>query len=428
MMSAARHWSDGRPVVAARRGWGFSTGLTWLAVIAAFSFSHLMLEALGVQYETEGGGAWQKIAPGTYFAVLAVVVLLLERGPWHLADDLVRRHKGLLILAFAFMIQFLQIVLIIGAPLSATFDTFIFPMCLLLMLTHQSEAVRRRMALFVHGFMAFNAVIAGFEFATQTRLTPMFILGIPVVDWRSSALLGHPLMNALATGCYALALMLGGGRTLPKALVAPALLLQLLAMVFFGGRAATALLVLFAGVIGAKHGAAVLMGRRFSLGAAAAMFIAVPVLVVGVGMAVSDGLLDRFIMRFVDDEGSANARLIMFDVLGQFTWAELLIGPNPDELGTLLRVHGIPFGIESFWFAFIAYYGILTSIPMFIGLFAFMADVRRHATANAWWVIAFFLIVASTSVSLSGKSTIMGVMVAIIVLTMRPKSTPPGRA
>lgn len=406
----------------ARRFMTPSTVLCWLALVTAFGLSHLMLERLGIAYETSGGASWQKIAPATYLSIVAILALAIERGPENLLNDVVRRHKGTLVLAFAWLIQFFQLVIIIGAPLTPTIDTFIYPICLLILIGRQDERTMYHMALFIHFFMAVNAIIAGVEFVTQTRITPMFVNGVELADWRSSALFGHPLMNALATGCYALALMLGGWRSLPKALFLPALGLQLVSMVFFGGRAATALLVAFALALGVRHGAAILLGRRFSPLGAAVAFILVPTLVVAGGILVAEGFLDRFLMRFVDDEGSAQARLIMFDVLGRFSWQELLVGPDAGTLATLQRVYGIPYGIESFWFAFIAFYGILTSIPIFIGLIAFLYDVRRLSTVHAWWVIGFFLAVCSTSLSLAGKSTTMGVLLATIVVTMRPSA------
>ncbi|MCC6918881.1 MAG: hypothetical protein IT548_06730 [Alphaproteobacteria bacterium] len=421
MSQAASAWTaSGRPASARRRYMAPSTALCWLALVTAFGLSHLMLERLGIAYETSGGASWQKIAPATYLSIIAILALAIEQGPENLLNDVVRRHKGTLVLAFAWLIQFFQLVIIIGAPLTPTIDTFIYPICLLVLIARQDERTMYHMALFIHFFMAVNAIIAGVEFVTQTRITPMFANGIELVDWRSSALFGHPLMNALATGCYALALMLGGGRSLPRVLFLPALGLQMVAMVFFGGRAATALLVVFAVVLGARHAVTILLGRRFSALAAAIAFVLVPTLVVAGGILVAEGFLDRFLLRFVDDEGSAQARLIMFDVLGRFSWQELLVGPDAGTLATLQRVYGIPFGIESFWFAFIAFYGILTSIPIFLGLFAFLYDIRRLSTVHAWWVIGFFLAVCSTSLSLAGKSTTMGVLLATIIVTMRP--------
>jgi hypothetical protein len=244
--------------------------------------------------------------------------------------------------------------------------------------------------------------------------------GIELVEWRSSALFGHPLTNALTTGAYALTLMLGGGRDLPRLLFPAALGLQFIAMIVFGGRGASSLLAVFAVAIGVYMGMKILAGRRFSITAAAAAAFVVPAIVIGIGLVISEGFLDRFIMRFVDDGGSAGARLVMFDVLGRFTFEELLVGPDPGTLATLQRVYGIAFGIESFWFAFIAFYGLLTSIPFFVGFLAFLYDLWRSAKPASGWVIFYFLAVCSTSLSIAGKSTMVGVLIAVIVVLLRP--------
>ena len=347
--------------------------------------------------------------------------MFIERGPEPLLSDILRRHKGLILFAFAWLLLFAYIIKA-GGPITSTFDTFIFPMALLILLARQSEPALKFTALLIHAFMAANAILALAELIGGFRLTPIVAQGIIVVDWRSSAFFGQPLTNALATGCYALTLMLGGDRDLPSILRFPALGLQLMAMVAFGGRVASALLALAMLVVIVRLAVQILAGRRFTTTAAAAVCFVAPIMLVGLVLLVADGFLDKFLSRFTEDGGSANSRLVMFDVLGQFTFEDLLVGPDQSVLSTLQRVYGIAFGIESFWFAFIAFYGILICIPFFIGFFAFLFDVRRSANQQSIYVLVYFLAVCSTSLSLAGKSTMMGVLVATVVVLLRQTS------
>lgn len=399
-----------------------STILCWLAIITAFALSHLMLEYLGFHYDTPGGSPLQKIAPPTYLACLAIVALMLERNPEAVLNDVVRHHKGTILLAAAWSIQFAYILMFRSGALTNTIDTFIFPMALLIVLAQQTEAMKRHVAVFVHIFMAANALLGIAEFAGGFRLTPIFAEGIELIEWRSSAFLGHPLMNAVVTGAYVVILMLGGGRDMPKVLRAPALGLQAFALLVFGGRVASTLCAVYALVIGLGLAIRVLKGRKFPMIAAAIGAFLVPLLVMGFAALLADGFLDKFIDRYLNDGGSANSRLVMFDVLGNFSFEQLLVGPDPGHLATLQRVYGIAFGIESFWFAFIAFYGLLTSIPLFIGLFAFLADLVSKAQMKAWWVVLYFILVCSTSLSLAGKGTVMGLLVAMIVPLLRPRA------
>jgi hypothetical protein len=135
------------------------------------------------------------------------------------------------------------------------------------------------------------------------------------------------------------------------------------------------------------------------------------------------GLFDRFVERFVSDKGSASARVIIFDIVADLTWFDILIGPDPERLATLLNTYGLHFGIESFWIAYILSYGAIVSTIFFVGLFAYLVDVVRTAGNRAVWPLAYFFIVSSTYVSLSAKSTDFALAVAIAVLLLSTAET-----
>ena len=71
---------------------------------------------------------------------------------------------------------------------------------------------KRRAALIIHAILCANALLGLYEYLSGWRLTP-YVAGTLLieVDWRSTALLGHPLANASVTGSYALILGIGGG-------------------------------------------------------------------------------------------------------------------------------------------------------------------------------------------------------------------------
>ncbi|BCW89866.1 hypothetical protein sos41_30340 [Alphaproteobacteria bacterium SO-S41] len=396
------------------------------SVAVMYLVSSLMLTMLGMAYETSGGAQWQKIAPATYFAFLALLAMFAERrNAMALLDEIIQRHKGTLVFLITWAMLFAYIVVFQGSPLTATFDSFLLPIALSIIVVRLSPAHKRSMALFIHVFMAANALLGIAEFGTGWRLTPIVAQGMELnSDYRSSALLGHPLNNALHAASYALMLLLGGGRDLTSGWRAAALLLQIFAMAVFGGRFATLLFGLFAGVIAFRHAILLLNGRKFSVNAAAAAAFLVPVLVIGIILLVADGFLDKFIMRFISDEGSAASRVRMFDLIGRIPFHELLVGADPEVVATLQRTEGIAFGIESFWIAFIAYYGILISLPFFIGLLTFFYDLWRATQVRAFWPILFFLTVCSTSASLSGKSTTLAQFVVMLLILMRRAPRP----
>src|SRR5262249_14758615 len=152
-------------------------------------------------YDTSGGALWQKIHPATYVAIAAIVALALARfDVIGFIDDVARWHKGTVLFLGMWFLLLVHIVLFVHAPIASIVDTFLMPVMLLILLTRISERQASNLVVFVHAAMAANALIALFEFATGARLTPLFAEGVALfTDWRSSALLGHPLQNALVT-------------------------------------------------------------------------------------------------------------------------------------------------------------------------------------------------------------------------------------
>ena len=392
------------------------------AVLALFLISNLMLSLLGVSYDVSGGAQWQKIHPATYLALASLGFLALSRfDPVILVDEVVRHHKGLLVFFFAWLLLLGHIVFFVGSPITAVIDTFLLPMLMLVLLTRVSEGQASRLALFLHVAMAANAALGIWEFAGGFRVTPLIAQGVALTgDWRSTALLGHPLQNATITAVYAFILIQGGGRDLSGLLRPLAFLLQLAALAAFGGRAATAMFIAFGAVAAVVQVARIVQTRSITARGAATFALVLTVGIVAASLLVAGGYFDQFASRFVSDEGSFNARISMFKLLGEIPYSALLAGPSPEYVATLQRLEGIEFGIESFWVAMIANYGILISIPFFIGLTAFLFDLKRVTRSPSGWTILLFVAICSTSASLSGKTTGFAEFAVMLLLLLRP--------
>jgi hypothetical protein len=191
-------------------------------------------------------------------------------------------------------------------------------------------------------------------------------------------------------------------------------------MVPFGGRAATGLMVLFvvpAIAIAAWRNRG---SYRMTPAAAGAVVLAVVFAAIAIGGLAAGGFFDKFIGRFLDDGGSAAARTSMFDVIWALSPEMLWFGSDPDYVASLQRQVGIPFGIESFWVATIAYQGLLFSIPFFVFFLIFMDEVRRASIPGTFWSNLLFLLVISTSTSLSSKTAMLTVYLIAVCLLLRP--------
>ncbi len=398
----------------------FDFGLI-LVALALITISPLALVELGFSYDEAGGTALEKIHPGTMLAALILVLAMAtQRNPLKWLISTAERTPALVVYALAIALLMAHTIQVVKLPFTPLIDTFIAPLIVYLLYRHLPQGRGRRLALTVHGLLLVNAAVGLAEFATGLRLTPLVAAGVVIDDdWRSTALLGHPLANASLTGAYLLMLVLGAGRDLPVVMRPIAFGLGAAGLVVFGGRAATVLLAVILLVLAAQRAIRILRGARFNqTSILAAVAIAPLAGIVLVGLAEA-GFFDQFVERFIDDKGSADARWEMFELFRHLSWHDLILGPDARQLETLRSMYGLDFGIESFWIAYLLTNGIIVSVMFFAALLLFCREIQRAVIPGGTWVLVFFFLVASTSVSLSAKSPLFAVLILMMLVLLR---------
>jgi hypothetical protein len=398
----------------------FDLGLGLLTILL-LTISPLALEGLGWQYDESGGSAIEKLHPATFLASLLVLAAAARRrNPLSMFAASAAAYPGLVVFVAANVLLIAHAILVAHLPFTMFFDTFLLPAMLFLLLADVGERRGRPLALMVHALLVANSLLGIAEFLFGFRLTPLIIQGIDLEEWRSSALLGHPLGNALLTGSYLVLLATGGARDLPALLRPFAFLVCAAGMVVFGGRVATAFVVLSLVFLGAKRLLAVLAGAQFNPASVLTGLIVVPfggLMIAGLSDA---GFFDQFISRLSDDDGSAITRVNMFELFHYISWQDLLFGPDQSQIDTLKVHYGLEFGIESFWISMIFSHGLIASFAFFIGLFCFCREVVRATAPGGLAAFIYFFAVSSTSLSLSAKTPAFGVLVLMVMLLARP--------
>jgi len=404
----------------------FAVGLTFLAVLALFLLSGQMLSLLGIPYDGKGGSQLLKIHPATYLAVLSLVAwIAADGGVSAFLGRSWRESPGLLVLLLAIGLLAFQVIFVQKTPLSQIADNFVLTACLFVGLTRLEAGEMRRLALVVQAILVVNSFLGYAEVLGGFRLTPLYVNGALLDwDWRATALLGHPLMNAMTTAICLVSLALGAGpfgRRTRLALV----LFHFGALFFFGGRTAIVLSAATLLAIAALSGARLLLGRRFPLAGAAAAVLVATLLVVGVVLIVDGGLIDRLIRRFIDDDGSAMARVAMLSIFRGMSWPEVVFGPDVASVMAMLPKIGTPLAIESAYVGFVAYYGGFVTLFFLMGLAAFVSElVRRFGTASLVPLGIYFLM-STTMSSFSTKSLELGLLVVVVMTAFasRPQSS-----
>ena len=394
-------------------------GLVLLATITAFTISAAMLTNWKIHYVTTSGNFYEKFHPATYFALLALGLLLARNGdPIGELNRMFSEAKLVLVYLLCWLALLVQM-LVLERPFTAIIDTFLLPVLLCIVVWRLSARQRKPLVWGLHLAILLNVILGYYEYFSGHRLFPLSLGDVTVMgEWRSSALFGHPLTASGLVGGYVLALVL-------RPTLCPSVLLRLPLIAFclgslmvFGGRTALVTVLLVIGSFAALEIFRILRGKRTSLPMAIGTICLLFVAAAGIFAALDLGIFDKMLLRFSSDKGSALTRYATFDLLTHFDWRELVLGPNPVRASALQSQSGLKYGIEDFWIASIVQFGVIHTILLTIGLAGLFAEILRRASGAAWAIVLLVIVVAVSSVSFSSKNIQLAQFVLLITLLL----------
>jgi hypothetical protein len=404
-----------------------TAALAFYAVLI-LSLSPFALAALGFDYGDAGGSVLTKFHPATFFICLLGIAAACGTGdPLNTVVHAFHETPAALLMICAVLIACAQAVLVTKIPFTPLIETFLPAALVLLLLRVIPERRGRTLALLLHALLIGNAVLGIGEFLTGWRLTPFVIDGEDLsYEWRATALLGHPLANAMLTGTYIVILAVGGGRDLPQLVRAAAFAICLASMAAFGGRGATVLVLLMLVLIVGRRLLAVLNGGHLDTRAMMAAIVAVPIAGGGLLLLAHSNFFERILDRFVDDTGSAQTRWDMLELVTRIPFSDLLFAPDQRQVLTWQGILGLERGIESFWLSMALSYGLIVAGIVFVALFAHGWTIVRRCRPGAVLPLLYFLGVATTSLSLGGKSSVLTIATFLVLVLLRQSA--PSRA
>lgn len=405
-------------------------------VLALIVLSPHMLLWLGYPYEAPLTGPFPlKIHPATYLVSAALVCALASRGnPLRAALNLAA-SEPLLALHLLVMVVCMAWVLARHGPSGAAFlvDTHWLPSLAAMALVLMDERRRASLLPLLAWAMGLNALLALVEFALAARMTPLMMAGqasgFGAEDhFRSSALFGHPLENALITGTLLpVALLMRrwswGWRVLHVGLM-------LLALLAFGSRvglfSALAVYGLWALVVLVRD---TLRGRFNYLqltGGAVLLWLG---LVALVAVAVASGIGDRiFGSLYLDNSASVRVRVLS---AYEFVDAEgLWLGISPREIEEVaLRLGLDPTyeAIENGWIYLSLEFGLVVFAAWLLGFGCLITWLVRRSPPLVVLGVLVYLINSSTTNSFASKTVTKGLLVAYVVAvaaSLRTSSAP----
>ena len=396
--------------------------LAWHLLVAGIvlrlALSAHALLYLGYPYEAPLSGSFPfKIHPGTYLLTLALFCALASRGnPLRAALHQARVEPLLAINLVVMVVCLIWVVLRHGTSGAAFMvDTHWAPAMGALALLHFEDARRRQLLRVLVWFMALNAALALAEFGLQARLIPLFnqsqATGFATEEYfRSSALLGHPLVNAKLTAAL-----------LPMALLLPMraiwrwghVVLLLLALLAFGGRSALLSSLLIYGLWALIRLAADGLRGRFSYlqltGGSVLLTLGLAALVAVVALT---GLGERIFSGLYLDN-SASVRLRVWSAYDFVNLEQLWLGISAREIDTVaLRLGLDPAyeAIENGWIYLSLQMGLVFFSLWVVGFGCLLVWMLRQAPALAAVGVVVFLLNVSANNALASKTVVLGML------------------
>jgi hypothetical protein len=407
--------------------------LAGLALVLLCTMPSTLLTRLKIHYVSSGGAFYEKFHPSTYVFILAFgLTLLRDSAPVRDLDRMISRAPLVLPYACAIVLVAGQSILL-GRPVTSAVDTFLVPLLAFWVMRGLAPAQRTPLVWTLHVLIVVNVLIGYFEYLTGHRLIPLPIGPVGsenpalVAEWRSTALLGHPLSASALVGAYTLALVFRPSLVPTAALRIPLTLLCLGSLFCFGGRTALVLVMLGIGLLAALTGLRVIRGVRLPLALVIAGTCGAFLVAAGVFVLFEVGFLDKMLLRFASDNGSAAARLTSIQLLASLDWNEVLFGAVPARVDSLQLLLGIRVGIEDFWIACIAQYGLILTVLLTIGLGCFLAEVLRRCHPAARMHVLFLIVIAAASVSFSVKNITLTQHVCMMLLLLSRDLVPIAR-
>jgi hypothetical protein len=386
-----------------------SWALLALSVLLVMTLSPETLAFIGIPYDLPGGPMVAKLHPGTYALTAAFVLGLIGRGNGLAVLITLVRQRPLVAVYLGCMLFVGVWALWRHGTAGAAFivDSLWMPGVALFTLALHPRYRQRQLLRLVMAVLAVNALMALMEYGMAQTFIPQNVghEGRQADDYfRSSALLGHPLNNALiVASLLPLATLLPLRTTLKVMLV----LLLALSMLAYGGRSSLAAVLLL-------YGGALLLGlaRRaatgeFSyqqwLGGLLTVFLGLAALV---GLVAATGLGERIFANLVWDN-SANVRLVVWHALDHLDAVDWWLGVSPARLADIATRIGLDLryeALENFWIALLMQVGIFGFVPFVFGLACGVAHVWRQAPWPVRLGIVLFFIVSSGANTLSSKT------------------------
>jgi len=428
----------GLPEVARAVDFPWYLRFAFLGILANLLLPANLLDNIGIPYDLDGGSFPAKLHPGTYLVGIGFLLYLRYQARRGVTlGRLASRYPTIVIYVLVMLASPVYVAVMSASSGAASYIESYIPAALIAVMWHDTTA-RARRALCCSLLTVFigDAVLALVEIALHGHLLPLspymmidsftgkavhsesqLFINRPG-EFRAFAFFDHPLTGGTMT---MIASFLVLGMKLPAILRDGIILLFMVALLAFGGRAALGLTIGILGLLSLRYLVTRGLTRQLSPSDMARVFLALtvlPLILMGVLLATDIG--HRILAHaYLDD--SAASRSTEWKILGLMSLPQLLFGINNQDMLNYVFILGLQFpfsDIENFLLlAFIS----LGAIWFLVFLAAFGGFVRwlwREAEGAGRLMIFGLLVMIMASNSLGRKSNLLTLTVSCVVAVM----------
>jgi hypothetical protein len=347
-----------------------------------------------------------------FYILIVLLGYYFITGKLTFADLLFRMRNELTFLSILFAIILYGQITKNSNPMSWYLDSLVIPCIILIFLRMTDKKTLTDFKKWIYIFFFFSAGISLIEKVTGKLL---FLKDSPwYFDYfRSTALYGHPLNNALIMSVLTIILFLATKNSYLKMAVLAA---GMISIFCFGARGA--LLGVFGGIflniLLNAFGFTKDPNRNIKSGL---MYLASFALILIFVISFTN-LGDRITGLAKVDE-SAEARVGTLNILDQVNIEDLIwTGVSLDKVDKLQYLSGVEI-IENFYIVWLLNFGLIFTIILIISLIRFLYNMMRNVGADVKLSILFTLIiVSSTNNSLSSSTYVITILVMAYYITL----------
>ena len=377
-------------------------------VLSAFFLGAYLLDNLGVQYVSEGGTPLLKIHVYSYLIMVAVLICLLKFGINRYLSAL-GEFKQTWFCSFGCVI----FIILYGlynqgmSGMAYIVDLVFTPLLLVPILLSLTNAQKGFIIKLLAYLVLFNACIAILEFSLSQRLLSVEFSSFS--HFRSTALLSHPLNNALITASITMLLM--DKTRLPSIAY---FFIVFIALFAFGGRGSIAIFLFAFALLTLPtiHNfltkGVVMSKLRFALFQAGLCVAASAVIIVLTVTPIGDRILSKM---YVDN--SATARFKVFDFLERMSTNEFLFGASQSSREKIKFFSDINV-IENYLVGWIANFGLLGLLLLVAGVFLLPITMARRMDSKGLLSMFILFFASITNNALSTKTITVLLMLTVV--------------